>query len=98
TNLSSLSIHDALPIFPDWRAINAQALVVGRVLRVPDGRLAAEFRLWDVVSGRQLAAQRFAVAPGEWRRLGHLVADLVYERLTGVDRKEQTSELHSLTP
>jgi TolB protein len=74
---------NAPPRFPDWRAINAQALVVGRVLRVPDGRLAAEFRLWDVVSGRQLAAQRFAVAPGEWRRLGHLVADLVYERLTG---------------
>jgi TolB protein len=74
---------NAPPRFPDWRAINAQALVVGRVLRVPDGRLAAETRLWDVVSGRQLAAQRFAVVANEWRRLGHLVADLIYERLTG---------------
>jgi TolB protein len=43
----------------------------------------AEFRLWDVFSGRQLASQRFVVGQGEWRRLGHLVADQVYQRLTG---------------
>ena len=42
-----------------------------------------KFRLWDVFSGRQLGSQRFAVAADDWRRLGHLVADLVYERLTG---------------
>ncbi|KAB2919687.1 MAG: Tol-Pal system protein TolB [Hyphomicrobiaceae bacterium] len=74
---------NAPPRFPDWRAINAQALVVGRAIRTPDGRLVAEFRLWDVYSGRQLASQRFAVGAQDWRRLGHLVADLVYERLTG---------------
>jgi TolB protein len=74
---------NAAPRFPDWRAINAQALVVGRAMRGPDGRLVAEFRLWDVLSGRQLASQRFTVAANDWRRLGHLVADLVYERLTG---------------
>ena len=34
-------------------------------------------------SGRQLAAQRFVVGQHEWRRLGHLVADQVYQRLTG---------------
>jgi TolB protein len=45
--------------------------------------LVAEFRLWDVFSGRQLASQRFAVGAQEWRRLGHLVADQVYQRLTG---------------
>jgi TolB protein len=71
------------PRFQDWRVINAQALVVGRASRTPDGRVAGEFRLWDVLSGRQLAAQRFAVAPQEWRRLSHLIADQVYQRLTG---------------
>ena len=34
-------------------------------------------------SGRQLASQRFVVGQHEWRRLGHLVADQVYQRLTG---------------
>jgi TolB protein len=74
---------NATPRFSDWRAINAQALVVGRAGRGSDGRLVAEFRLWDVFSGRQLAGQRLAVNAGEWRRLAHLLADQVYERLTG---------------
>ena len=75
--------HNATPRFSDWRAINAQALVVGRAGRGGDGRLVAEFRLWDVLSGRQLAGQRLAVGASEWRRLGHLIADQIYERLTG---------------
>lgn len=39
---------DATPRFPDWKAINAQALVTGRVTRQPDGRLKVEFRLWEI--------------------------------------------------
>jgi TolB protein len=74
---------NAAPRFQDWRILNAQALVVGKASRGPDGRVVAEFRLWDVFSGRQLAAQRFVVGQHEWRRLGHLVADQVYQRLTG---------------
>src|SRR6516165_6329497 len=45
---------DAVPRFPDWRNINAQALVTGRIGRQADGRLQAEFRLWDVLAGQQL--------------------------------------------
>lgn len=74
---------NAPPRFQEWRVLNAQALVVGRVVRGQDGRMLVEFRLWDVFTGRQLAGQRFAAAPADWRRLGHLVADQVYERLTG---------------
>ena len=43
---------DAVPRFPDWRVINAQALVTGRITRQGDGRLKAEFRLWDVFAGQ----------------------------------------------
>jgi len=71
------------PRLQEWRVLNAQALVVGRAGRAPDGRVVGEFRLWDVFSGRQLASQRFAVGQHEWRRLGHLIADQVYQRLTG---------------
>jgi len=45
---------DAVPRFADWRVINAQALVTGRLTRQTDGRLKSEFRLWDVFSGQQL--------------------------------------------
>jgi TolB protein len=71
------------PRFPDWRTIGAQALVVGRAGRAPDGRYFAEFRLFDVLSQRELAAKRFADDAARWRRIAHRVADQVYERLTG---------------
>jgi TolB protein len=69
--------------FANWRAIRADALVAGHVTRTPDGRLVAEFRLWDVVNGRQKAGQQFKTAAQNWRRTGHLIADVIYEQLTG---------------
>jgi len=74
---------DATPRFPDWKAINAQALVTGRVTRQPDGRLKVEFRLWDVTSGQQLNGQQYFTAPDNWRRIAHIISDQVYERLAG---------------
>lgn len=74
---------NAAPRFPDWRAIRADALVVGDVGRSADGRIVAQFRLWDVATGRQLAGQRFATNSQNWRRVGHIIADQVYKQLTG---------------
>ena len=48
-----------------------------------DGHLTAEFRLWDVATGKQIAGQRFSTGGQNWRRVGHMVADQIYERLTG---------------
>jgi TolB protein len=48
-----------------------------------DGRLLVEFRLWDVVAEEQMAGLQFFTTPENWRRIGHLVADAIYERLTG---------------
>jgi TolB protein len=74
---------NARPRFQDWRVIGAQALVVGRTGRAPDGRYVADFRLWDVLSQNELASRRFFANPNDWRRLAHRTADQVYERLTG---------------
>ena len=71
------------PRFPDWHAIGAQAVVVGRAGRGSDGRYFAEFRLFDVLSQRELMAKRFADDAVRWRRIAHRVADQIYERLTG---------------
>jgi TolB protein len=71
------------PRFGDWRTIGAQALVTGSVAKQSDGRLRAEFRLWDVFASEQMLGQQFYTTPENWRRLAHIIADAVYERLTG---------------
>lgn len=74
---------NAAPRFVDWRSVQADALVVGRVVNNGDGKVGAEFRLWDVATGKQLSGQRFSTSAQNWRRIGHLIADQVYERMTG---------------
>jgi TolB protein len=73
----------ATPRFEDWRQINAQAVVAGTISRQADGRLKAEFRLWDVFAGQQIAGQQFFTSPQNWRRIAHIVADAIYAKLTG---------------
>lgn len=72
-----------VPRFEDWKVINAQALVTGTVTQEADGRLKAEFRLWDVFAGQQIVGQQFFTSPQNWRRVSHIVADAIYEALTG---------------
>lgn len=69
--------------YPDWRAINAQALITGAVT-VSGDQLAVKFRVYDVFSGQELGGGlQFAGTTAGWRRMGHKVADAVYSRITG---------------
>ena len=74
----------APPRFVDWRPINAQVLVIGQVSRVGGGRIQAGFRLWDIFSSEQIGdGWQFTTKSDNLRRLAHLVADTIYEQLTG---------------
>ncbi len=81
--IEKISNPDAAPRFDDWKVINAQALVTGRVTEEADGRLRAEFRLWDTFGGQQLSGEQFFATKTNARRVAHIIADAIYERLTG---------------
>jgi TolB protein len=72
-----------VPAFNSWRVIKAEGLVTGQAMLLADGQLQVDFRLWDIFSEKQVVGMSFKTTPENWRRLGHLVADAIYERLTG---------------
>ncbi|MEL6689076.1 MAG: Tol-Pal system beta propeller repeat protein TolB [Pseudomonadota bacterium] len=74
----------AAPVrFPDWRAINAQAMITGAVA-VSGGQVTVKFRIYDVFSGAELGqGQQLVGTEAGWRRMAHKVADQVYSRITG---------------
>ena len=80
--LQAPDIANLKPRFEDWSLIKAQALITGKVNLV-DEKLRVEFRLWDVLAGREMMALAFTTVPSNWRRVGHIITDKVYERLTG---------------
>jgi TolB protein len=65
--------------------INAQALVTGRVSTEADGRIRAEFRLWDTFGAQQLVGEQFFAPMANKRRVAHIIADAIYKALTGED-------------
>ena len=70
------------PRFEDWALIKAQALITGKVT-ISDEKLRVEFRLWDVLAAKEMMALAFTTVPTNWRRVGHIITDKIYERLTG---------------
>ncbi len=71
------------PVWPEWRARNADALAAGSAARLADGRIDLRYKLWDVVKGQDLGGEAHAVAPEDVRLGAHRIADTIYHKLTG---------------
>lgn len=81
--IETLNSIDQQPKFVNWQAIKAQALVQSQIVELPGEKIRVDFRLWDVASEQQLIGKSFTTTKNNWRRIAHVVADAIYERLTG---------------
>ena len=47
------------------------------------GSVRVEFRLWDVLPQQQIQGTAYTATQSNWRRIAHIIADVIYERLLG---------------
>lgn len=75
--------HDSKDVvFKEWRVLKTEALVIGSVTQTGSS-YQVQFRLYDVYKQTQLAGYRYTVTIDMLRTLGHQIADIIYEHLTG---------------
>ena len=83
-HISNVTTFDEPVRFPDWKAINAEGLVVGTVDIDDDGNLTVMFRVFDVFSESTFGdSLQFRAKAESWRRIGHKIADSIYSAITG---------------
>lgn len=76
--------HDLPEVkYADWAALQAQAMVIGRIEPTPAGRYKISFRLLDVLKQSQLAGLEYDVTQTQLRQTAHKIADVIYQALTG---------------
>jgi len=71
-------------VYPQWRAIGQEYLVVGRIHSKSAGLLDVQFQLLDVLKQKQLLGYSFPVRLRNVRSTAHEISDLIYEKITGV--------------
>jgi TolB protein len=69
--------------YGEWKSRGADALVVGSVQRLADGRFDVRYKLLDTVRSTQLSALALAAQPQFTRVSAHKIADDIYEKLIG---------------
>lgn len=80
--IQTMNSANTLPKFTDWQAIKAHALAHGDVA-LNDDKITVSFRLWDIFAGTQMTAKSLTSNKDAWRKTAHIIADTIYERVTG---------------
>jgi TolB protein len=69
--------------YPQWRARGVDAVVIGSVAPLADGRHEVRFRLMDAARQTQIAGFAYSASAAQLRLTAHKIADVIYEKLIG---------------
>lgn len=82
---TSNAISETAPVnYGEWKSRGADALVVGSVQRLADGRFDVRYKLLDTIKSASLSGIGLATSPNRVRVAAHKIADDIYEKLLGV--------------
>ena len=70
--------------YTDWRLMNVDYLVVGRMMRDAAGLYRVQFELLDVLRQSVLLQETVNGSENQLRDIAHYISDKVYEKLTGI--------------
>jgi TolB protein len=74
---------DERPNVDAWKGANAQFVLTGRLIKPDPQHVTAQFRLWDVATGEQVAGEQYTSEAANARRVAHMISDSVFSRVTG---------------
>ena len=72
-----------MPKFSSWNAIKTQIFVQATVKAEGKNNYKLDFYVWDISGKEQIEAQSLMASKKSARRMAHIMADAIYERLTG---------------
>ena len=71
------------PLFSDWRLIDANFLVGGKI-ELENNILKVNLKLWDVYQEKLVINKNISgVSVADWRILSHIISNLIYQKITG---------------
>ena len=69
--------------FLDWSSRSTEALVIGAINPLPDGKFDVRFRMFDVTKQNQITSFSYTAGASQLRATAHKISDEIYEKLIG---------------
>ena len=87
---------DQMPVFALWKTINAQYLVNAEV-NVSGSMIHVKMILYDVLSNGKISEYSLSGSSSNWRKMSHMIANKIYERIIGENGYFDTRVLYVAT-
>ncbi len=80
--------------FDDWSILGVEAVVIGNVTQTGANAYSVQFQLFDIYGRDPLVGYKMPASRGTMRRVAHRAADMIYEKLTGINGVFDTKVAH----